>query len=213
MTGFTRNMNHIVMGADDQKPIGMYLGFVGIGVVVLSWIVAHYISWRHPRGVQHALKSVTYPMQLLTLNRLLPQQRYTEEEISPYFWPNGKMPLRDDWKHMAESGFDCFRLIWRSLAISHPFQYRYARDRTLRIRSGPKILTFRFADKSGLGSFGDITALQFSPRGLVPGAASGEQTITSGCAVTQALSVSRPSTLVKSLRMALLRATNSDPSS
>ena len=110
MTGFTRNMNHIVMGTDDQKPIGMYLGFVGIGVVVLSWIVAHYISWRHPRGVQHALKSVTYPMQLLTLNRLLPQQKYTEEEISPYFWPNGKMPLRDDWKHMAESGFDCFRL-------------------------------------------------------------------------------------------------------
>ena len=110
MTGFARNMNHIVMGTDDQKPIGMYLGFVGIGVVVLSWIVAHYISWHHPRGVQHALKSVTYPMQLLTLNRLLPQQKYTENEISPYFWPNGKMPIRDDWKHLAESGFDGFRL-------------------------------------------------------------------------------------------------------
>ena len=110
MTGFARNMNHIVMGTDDQNPIGMYLGFVGIGVVVLSWIVAHYISWHHPRGVQHALKSVTYPMQLLTLNRLLPQQKYTEKEISPYFWPNGKMPIRDDWKHLAESGFDGFRL-------------------------------------------------------------------------------------------------------
>jgi len=110
MTGFARNMNHIVMGTDDQNPAGMYLGFIGIGVVVLSWIVAHYISWNHPRGGQHALKSVTYPMQVLTLNRLLPQQRYTEEEISPYFWPNGKMPLRDDWKHMAESGFDSFRL-------------------------------------------------------------------------------------------------------
>ena len=110
MTGFARNMNHIVMGTDDQNPVGMYLGFVGIGVVVLSWIVAHYISWNHPRGVQHALKSVTYPMQLLTLNRLLPQQRYTEDEISPYFWPNGKMPIRDDWKHLAESGFDSFRL-------------------------------------------------------------------------------------------------------
>jgi DMSO/TMAO reductase YedYZ molybdopterin-dependent catalytic subunit len=103
-------MNHIVIGTDDQKPIGMYLGFVGIGVVVLSWIVAHYISWRHPRGVQHALKGVTYPMQLLTLNRLLPRQRYKETEISPYFWPNGKMPARDDWKHMAASGFDSFRL-------------------------------------------------------------------------------------------------------
>lgn len=110
MTGFARNMNHIVMGTDDLKPIGMYLGFVGIGVVVLSWIVAYYISWNHPRAVQHALKSVTYPMQILTLNRLLPQQKYTEKEISPYFWPNGKMPIRDDWKHLAENGFDGFRL-------------------------------------------------------------------------------------------------------
>jgi len=24
MTGFARNMNHIVMGADDQNPAGMY---------------------------------------------------------------------------------------------------------------------------------------------------------------------------------------------
>ncbi len=110
MTGFARNMNHIVMGTDDLKPIGIYLGFVGIGVVVLSWIVAHYISWHHPRGVQHALKSVTYPMQLLTLNRLLPQQKYTEEQISPYFWPNGKMPVRADWKGLAETGFEGFRL-------------------------------------------------------------------------------------------------------
>ena len=110
MTGFARNMNHIVMGTDDQSPVGMYLGFVGIGVVVLSWMAAHYISWYHPRGLQHALKSVTYPMQLLTLNRLMPEQKYAEEQISPYFWPNGKMPARDDWKRMAENRFRDFRL-------------------------------------------------------------------------------------------------------
>ncbi|HVW10473.1 MAG TPA: molybdopterin-dependent oxidoreductase [Bryobacteraceae bacterium] len=110
MTGFARNMNHIVMGTDDRNPAGMYLGFAGIGVVVLSWIAAHYISWHHPRGVQHSLKAVTYPMQILTLNRLLPEQRYTDEDISPYFWPNGKMPIRDDWKRLAESGFGDFRL-------------------------------------------------------------------------------------------------------
>ena len=49
-TGFTRNMNHIVMGTDDQSTVGMWLGLVGVGVVVLSWFVAHYISWNHPRG-------------------------------------------------------------------------------------------------------------------------------------------------------------------
>jgi methionine sulfoxide reductase catalytic subunit len=49
-------------------------------------------------------------MQRLTLNRLLPRQRYTEKEISPYFWPNGKMPVQDEWRRMADSGFENFRL-------------------------------------------------------------------------------------------------------
>ena len=110
MTGFARNMNHIVMGTDALTPTGMYWGFVGIGVVVLSWFVAQYLSWHHPRGLQHALKTVTYPMQLLTLNRLAPAQHYSERQISPYFWPNGKMPVREDWKRLAEHGFRDFRL-------------------------------------------------------------------------------------------------------
>ena len=103
-------MNHIVMGTDDQSTGGMIWGFVGIGVVVLSWFVAHYLSWNHPRGLQHALKSVTYPMQLLTLNQLVPRQDYSEAQISPYFWPNGKMPVREDWKQLAQAGFQDFRL-------------------------------------------------------------------------------------------------------
>ena len=110
MTGFARNMNHIVLGTDDHSHLGMVLGFVGIAVVVLSWVVAHYLSWNHPRKLQHALKSVTYPMQLLTLNRLVPHQKYSEQDISPYFWPNGKVPVREDWKRLAESGFQDFRL-------------------------------------------------------------------------------------------------------
>ena len=110
MTGFAQNMNHIVMGTDDQNTIGMRLGFVGIGVVVVSWFVAHYISWNHPRGLQRALKFVTYPMQLLTLNRLIPQQNYSERQISPYHWPNGKVPVREDWKNLVKSGFRNFRL-------------------------------------------------------------------------------------------------------
>ncbi len=110
MTGFARNMNHIVLGTDDPRPLGMYLGFLGIAVVGLSWVAAHYLSWNHPRGLQHALKSVTYPMQLLTLNRLVPQQKYSTQDISPFFWPNGKVPVRGDWKRLAADGFRDFRL-------------------------------------------------------------------------------------------------------
>ncbi len=110
MTGFARNMNHIVMGTDDLSNTSMVWGFVGIGVAILSWFVAHYLSWHHPRGLQNALQSVTYPMQLLTLNRLAPNMNYSEKQISPYFWPNGKVPVREDWKRMAERGFQDYRL-------------------------------------------------------------------------------------------------------
>ncbi|MGH9466296.1 MAG: molybdopterin-dependent oxidoreductase [Terriglobales bacterium] len=121
ITGFTRNMNHIVMGTDNLKPIGMELGYVGIGVVVLSWVLAHYLSWHHPRRLQHALKTVTYPMQLLTLDRLHPAEKYTEEQISPYFWPNGKMPTREDWKRLAADDFAAFRLKITGL-VKHPVE-------------------------------------------------------------------------------------------
>ncbi|HEX5430792.1 MAG TPA: cytochrome b/b6 domain-containing protein [Bryobacteraceae bacterium] len=40
LTGFTRNMNHIVVGTDDLNPVGIILGFVGIGVVVVYWFAA-----------------------------------------------------------------------------------------------------------------------------------------------------------------------------
>jgi len=103
-------MNHSVRGTDNQRSLGMILGFIGIAVVFFSWVVAHYISWKHPRGLQHALKFVTYPMQLLTLNKLKPQPNYTEQDISSYFWPNGKMPVSEEWKRLAANEFRDFKL-------------------------------------------------------------------------------------------------------
>ncbi|MGA8026976.1 MAG: molybdopterin-dependent oxidoreductase [Bryobacteraceae bacterium] len=110
MTGFVRNMNHIVIGTDNENQIGMILGFVGIAVVVISWVVAHYVSWFFPRALQHVQKFITYPLLLATLNRLTPSQHYTEKDISARFWPNGKMPVREDWKRLAMGGFREFRL-------------------------------------------------------------------------------------------------------
>ena len=119
MTGFARNMNHIVMGTDDTTPFGMIWGFVGIALVIGTWIGAHYLSWTHPRALQRAVNRVTYPMQLITLNRLNPRQRYRDRDISPFFWPNGKLPQRADWKALAEQEFRDYRLAVGGL-VEHP---------------------------------------------------------------------------------------------
>ena len=77
LTGFTRNMNHIVLGKDELNPQGMWLGLMGIGVVVLTWIAAHHIAWRYPRKVQHLHKTISTAIHAATLNRLDPVQSYT----------------------------------------------------------------------------------------------------------------------------------------
>ncbi|MBN9617163.1 MAG: hypothetical protein BGO25_12305 [Acidobacteriales bacterium 59-55] len=110
MTGLRRNMNHIVLGVDNMQWTGLVLGLIGLAIVVFTWIAAHYISWYFPRGLQHAQRAVTEPVRLITLDRLIPQQTYTREQISPHFWPNGKMPDREDWKQMEANGFKDFRL-------------------------------------------------------------------------------------------------------
>ncbi len=110
LTGFARNMNHIVLGTDDQRPLGMILGFVGIAVVMISWVVAHYASWKFPRLLQHIQKAVSQPLRLATLNRLAPRERYTKEQISPYLWPNGKRPEREDWRRLAADNFRDYKL-------------------------------------------------------------------------------------------------------
>jgi methionine sulfoxide reductase catalytic subunit len=110
LTGFERNMNHIVLGTDDTRPGGMILGLIGIAIVAASWIAAHYISWFFPRALQHVRKVVTQPVLLVTLDRLIPRETYTAKDISPHFWPNGKIPVREDWKRLAAGNFKDFRL-------------------------------------------------------------------------------------------------------
>jgi methionine sulfoxide reductase catalytic subunit len=110
LTGFRRNMNHIVLGTDNLGLLGTILGFVGIGIVVLCWVVAHYVSWKRPRSLQHVQRTISLPLLLATFNRVASGQRYRIDEVSPHFWPNGKVPVREDWKRLAADHFREFRL-------------------------------------------------------------------------------------------------------
>ena len=110
LNGFVRNMNHIVMGTDSANPIGLYLGLAGIGVVVLMNVFANWMAWRHPRAVQHAAKAIVTPVMGFLLDRAAPQAEFGREDISPFFWPNGKVPTCDEWKTLAASDFKDYRL-------------------------------------------------------------------------------------------------------
>src|SRR6266511_2084276 len=48
LTGFVQNINHIVVGTDDANPAGLYLGLLGVGLVVLLNVFANWAAWEAP---------------------------------------------------------------------------------------------------------------------------------------------------------------------
>jgi len=110
LTGFVRNMNHIVVGTDSTNPTGLYIGLAGIGVVVLLNGFANWMAWRYPRAVQHAAKAIVSPAIGFLLDRTAPAAEFGRQDISPFFWVNGNMPTCDEWKTLAASDFKNYRL-------------------------------------------------------------------------------------------------------
>jgi DMSO/TMAO reductase YedYZ molybdopterin-dependent catalytic subunit/thiosulfate reductase cytochrome b subunit len=110
ITGFARNMNHIVVGTDDGSLRGLAWGAVGIGVIVLVNVAANWLAWRHPRLIQHAAKRVVTPVMRLLFDHTAPRAEYTVNDISPYYWANGLVPTCDAWKNLAAGEFADYRL-------------------------------------------------------------------------------------------------------
>lgn len=109
LTGLARNMNHIVLGTDDTGLTGVYLGLLGVALVVATSALAHWLAWRRPRRVQHLAKAIVTPVMSL-LNRAAPQAQFRREDISPFLWENGKVPTCEEWKALAAGDFKEYRL-------------------------------------------------------------------------------------------------------
>jgi thiosulfate reductase cytochrome b subunit len=110
ITGFTKNMNHITRGADDSKPTGMIIGLGIIGMTGASWFMAHWLSWRRARALQHLSRATEGLLRGMSLAPFKPRDHYTQKDISPYFWPNGKLPTSSEWLRLAEGDFKDFKL-------------------------------------------------------------------------------------------------------
>ncbi len=110
LTEFARNMNHITTGTDSSNSIGLYIGLAGIAAVVVLNGLANWMAWRQPRAVQRAAKTIVSPVMRFLLDRPAPVATFSRENISPFFWVNGKMPTCDEWKTLAADNFKDYRL-------------------------------------------------------------------------------------------------------
>lgn len=121
-TGLARNMNRIVLGVEDGGLRGAAWGLVGILLVVAACFAAYWMAWRHPRVPQYFARRVHLGvMRRLIFRHLTPRAHYTRKDISPYFWPNGKVPDSAEWQQLAAQGFRDFRLTVFGL-VEHPVE-------------------------------------------------------------------------------------------
>lgn len=110
VTGFARNMNHIVIGTDDLLRFGMYIGLLGLVILFMANMMANWASWLFPRVLQRVGDALVNPVLRLLLARHAPSAQYRAEDISPFLWPNGKLPTSEEWKTLAANGFKDYRL-------------------------------------------------------------------------------------------------------
>lgn len=111
VSGFVRNMNHITIGTDDPTDkTGIFIGF-GIVLFTIGFLVyAHWVSWNKPRWVQKTSARINDNLWRLTINKLKPRPYFKKEDISPFFWPNGKLPISKVWEELATNEFKDYKL-------------------------------------------------------------------------------------------------------
>jgi DMSO/TMAO reductase YedYZ molybdopterin-dependent catalytic subunit len=110
-TGLVRNMNHITVGTDNPTSLtGLFIGIAIVLVTIGACVLAYWLSWNRPRSLQKAQASINGNLWRRTINEFKPTNYYKKEDISPYFWPNGKLPDSEEWKQLVENDFRDYRL-------------------------------------------------------------------------------------------------------
>src|SRR5579875_121625 len=109
-TGFARNLNHIILGTDNAAPTGVLIFVVLIAAIAALNGLANYLAWRQPRAVQHIAGAIVRPLMWFVLDRAAPRAEFSHDQVSPFFWANGKLPTCEEWRELSASQFKDYRL-------------------------------------------------------------------------------------------------------
>jgi methionine sulfoxide reductase catalytic subunit len=109
-TGLLRNLDHIYAGTDTGGWVGFGMFAASMAVVAIAWVAATPFTLRHPRWVQRIGFALVGPAQRLFEHVDATPGEYTEKDVSPYFWHNGKYPDSDEYRALYAGGFNDYRL-------------------------------------------------------------------------------------------------------
>lgn len=114
------NILHMVFGSSTDTSrygVALMLFLATIVLVVSAWIAISYLSLIDIRKTQKFLFAILEPVRRLTVNKFASRTRqlgtYTEADISPYHWSNGRHPTPEEspeWTELAQNDFRDFVL-------------------------------------------------------------------------------------------------------
>ncbi len=110
-TGALRNLNHMYASQDTESWTGFWIFAASMVVVIVGWVLATPFTYRHPRIVQKVGFALIGPAQRLLEHIDSKPGQYTEKDISPYFWHNGKYPETEEYKHLQAGNFADYKLL------------------------------------------------------------------------------------------------------
>src|SRR5579884_1511078 len=109
-TVFSKNLNVITLGVNRYDLNGVALFLLALAVTLAFNVWAVRLSWTHTRVLQRISNLTVGRVMDLLFDRYAPRVEYREEDISPYFWPNGLVPTSEEWTRLRNGGFRDYRL-------------------------------------------------------------------------------------------------------
>jgi len=109
-TGLLVNLNHIGPGRNDSSWLGFWMFAGWMTVAVAGWVAATPFTLRHPGIVRRVGFALIGPAQRLFEHVDLSPGQYTDKDISPYFWHNGRYPDSAHYQGLQAGGFAGYRL-------------------------------------------------------------------------------------------------------
>jgi DMSO/TMAO reductase YedYZ molybdopterin-dependent catalytic subunit len=109
VTGLRQNTNHMFAGVESAGWVGFPLFVLAMALVGVAWWMASPVTIRHARLVQKTGRFIVGWFKGLS-EWWEPTAQLTEEDISPYFWPNGTMPNSAEYETLVAGEFGGYRL-------------------------------------------------------------------------------------------------------
>src|SRR5699024_6464469 len=110
VTGAVENLNIMFAARHSEGALGVVIFGVALAIIIAAWLWASPFTIRHPRVVQDVGDAVVGPLQRRLEKVRIRPGTYSEQDISEYFWHNGRFPESQEYHDLLANDFRDYRL-------------------------------------------------------------------------------------------------------